>query len=113
MASLTTMSYADMDLAIVPEAPPAWKNSRATSWPAPISASVPYFGLSKFMVRAFCVVVRSSLFSDMLRGETRRTALRQWPSPPRQWCSVSAQDDRRHLDQVSCSGDARRFLADA
>src|SRR5580658_6278887 len=63
MASLKTMSYAEIDLAIVPEAPPAWKNSRATSWPAPISANVPYFGTSRLIVSAFWVVVRSSLFS--------------------------------------------------
>src|ERR1019366_1524452 len=67
MASLKTMSYAEMDLAIVPDAPPAWKNSRATSWPAPISANVPYFGGSRFMVRAFWAVVRRSLFSPMPR----------------------------------------------
>ena len=42
-----------MDLAIVPEAPPAWKNSRATSCPAPISANVPYFGASRLIVSAF------------------------------------------------------------
>src|SRR5580658_4762694 len=63
MASLKTMSYAEIDLAIVPEAPPAWKNSRATSWPAPISANVPYFGTSRLIVSAFWVVVSSSLFS--------------------------------------------------
>src|SRR3984885_4815879 len=63
MASLKTMSYAEIDLAIVPDAPPAWKNSRATSWPAPISANVPYFGTSRLIVSAFWVVVRSSLFS--------------------------------------------------
>src|SRR5229473_4746995 len=55
-----------MDLATVPDAPPAWKNSRATSWPAPISAKVPYMGASKFIRRAFCVVVRSSFFASML-----------------------------------------------
>src|SRR5215470_16694685 len=37
------MSYADMALAMVPAAPPTRKNQRATSWPAPISAKVPYF----------------------------------------------------------------------
>src|SRR5580698_11315517 len=54
-----------MVLAIVPEAPPAWKNSRATSCPAPISANVPYFGTSRLMVSAFWLVVRSSFCSLM------------------------------------------------
>src|ERR1700728_75131 len=53
---------------MVPEAPPAWKNSRATSCPAPISAKVPYFGPSKLTVSAFCVVVRSSLCWFMFRS---------------------------------------------
>jgi hypothetical protein len=35
------MSYAEMLFAIVPAAPPARKNQRTTSCPAPISAKVP------------------------------------------------------------------------
>jgi hypothetical protein len=35
------MSYAEIVFATVPDAPPAWKKIRATSWPAPISAKVP------------------------------------------------------------------------
>ena len=35
------LKQADMLFEIVPAAPPAWKNHRTTSWPAPISANVP------------------------------------------------------------------------
>src|ERR1700674_1529589 len=35
------MSYADIDLEMVPAAPPTLKNQRATSCPAPISANAP------------------------------------------------------------------------
>src|SRR6476660_9011195 len=54
------MSYAEMDFATVPAAPPAWKKWRATSWPAPISANVPYFGSSRLIARALRFVVASS-----------------------------------------------------
>src|SRR3954447_12591447 len=50
------MSYAEMVLATVPAAPPARKNHRATSWPAPISAMVPYHRGSRLIRRAFCRV---------------------------------------------------------
>src|SRR5205085_2947938 len=53
------MSYADIVLATVPAAPPTWKNRRATSWPAPISANVPYFFASRFIWNAFLSVPRS------------------------------------------------------
>src|SRR4029450_4207247 len=47
-----------MVLATVPAAPPTTKNQRATSWPAPISAIVPYFLLSRLSASAFsCVAV--------------------------------------------------------
>src|SRR5215471_17632640 len=45
-----------MVLATVPAAPPTRKNLRATSWPAPISANVPYLAGSKLMWRAFSSV---------------------------------------------------------
>src|SRR6266571_1548516 len=51
------MSYADIDFAIVPAAPPARKNQRATSCPAPISANVPYFVLSRLIWSAFWFVL--------------------------------------------------------
>jgi hypothetical protein len=40
-----------MDLATVPAAPPTRKNQRTTSWPAPISAIVPYQRGSRLMQR--------------------------------------------------------------
>src|SRR5271157_4045012 len=55
-----------MDFATVPAAPPAWKKCRATSWPAPISANVPYFAWSRLIVRALRLVVRSS--DDSMAG---------------------------------------------
>src|SRR5262245_37280158 len=42
-----------MVLATVPAAPPTTKNQRATSWPAPISAIVPYLLLSRLSASAF------------------------------------------------------------
>src|SRR5436305_8579898 len=42
-----------MVLAIVPAAPPTKKKRRATSWPAPISANVPYFSASILIWSAF------------------------------------------------------------
>src|SRR5271165_4880819 len=49
-----------MDFATVPAAPPAWKKCRATSWPAPISANVPYFGSSRLIARALRFVIAIS-----------------------------------------------------
>src|SRR5580765_5299922 len=46
-----------MVLATVPAAPPTTKNHRATSWPAPISAIVPYLLLSRLRDSAFCLVL--------------------------------------------------------
>src|SRR6266404_7868891 len=48
-----------MVFATVPAAPPTWKKRRATSWPAPISAKVPYFFASRFIWNAFLSVPRS------------------------------------------------------
>src|SRR3954453_5495151 len=45
-----------MDFATVPAAPPARKNQRATSWPAPISAMVPDQRRSRLICSAFCSV---------------------------------------------------------
>jgi hypothetical protein len=50
------MSYADIDLEMVPAAPPTLKNQRATSCPAPISANAPServeVDLERFLVGA-------------------------------------------------------------
>src|SRR5258705_9327534 len=45
-----------MVFATVPAAPPTEKNHRATSWPAPISANVPYVVASRLSANAFCRV---------------------------------------------------------
>src|SRR6185503_16848934 len=45
-----------MVLATVPAAPPARKKHRATSWPAPISANVPYLLASTLICSAFWFV---------------------------------------------------------
>src|SRR3954447_10144356 len=45
-----------MDFATAPAAPPARKNQRATSCPAPISAIVPYQRRSRLICNAFCSV---------------------------------------------------------
>src|SRR2546430_6575153 len=61
-----------MDLATVPAAPPTRKNQRATSWPAPISAMVPYFLLSRLSARAFCrVPVGSVSIAPIVRDHPR------------------------------------------
>ncbi|MNC96787.1 hypothetical protein D3C83_142480 [compost metagenome] len=72
-----------MVLAMVREAPPAWKKMRATSWPAPISANVPYISSSRLIVRAFRLVVSSSVFSLMVSGQYGMTPVR------RNWIVVS------------------------
>src|SRR5206468_1361787 len=65
------MSYAERDFATVPAAPPAWKNQRTTSCPAPISAKVPYFASSRLTVRALRFVVNSSVDSIGHLGQNR------------------------------------------
>src|SRR5213594_3516354 len=85
-----------MVLAIVPAAPPTTKNQRATSWPAPISAMVPYLLLSRLRASAFCLVLvgRASMpgivreRSLLCNGARRFEACRQSPGgvgefPPR------------------------------
>src|SRR3954454_20478105 len=57
MASLTPLSYAEIALATVEEALPTWKNQRATSCPAPISAKVPKRFASRLIWRAFSSAV--------------------------------------------------------
>src|ERR1017187_646138 len=50
-----------MVFATVPEALPTWKNQRATSCPAPISANAPYFLASRLIWRAFWPVFSLSV----------------------------------------------------
>src|SRR6478736_825039 len=54
------MSYAETVLATVPAAPPARKNQRATSCPAPISAKAPYLPRSMLTANAFWCVAKGS-----------------------------------------------------
>src|SRR6266511_5681565 len=56
------MSYAEIVLAMVPDAPPKRKNQRATSWPAPISAKAPYLPGSRLIWSAFWSVPGDSRF---------------------------------------------------
>src|SRR5262249_52021030 len=58
-----------MVLATVPAAPPTEKNHRATSWPAPISANVPYVFASRLSASAFCrVPVAFSMVAYLQEG---------------------------------------------
>ena len=52
VASEMVISYAEIDLAMVPAAAPTLKNHLATSCPAPISASTPYHFGFRFTSRA-------------------------------------------------------------
>src|SRR5258706_4467804 len=61
-----------MVLATVPEALPTWKNQRATSWPAPISAKVPYFLASRLICNAFWPVFNFSSLIISLRAARYR-----------------------------------------
>src|SRR5258707_12279746 len=61
-SSLTSLSYAEMVFATVPEAPPTMRNHLATSWPAPISANDPKIESFRLIVSAFwCVPTFSSV----------------------------------------------------
>src|SRR5215218_9682157 len=74
-----------MDLATVPAAPPARKNQRATSWPAPISAIVPYHLGSRLIRRAFCSVsaATSTVTTPVLRRSRGKSDLSAMPPHPR------------------------------
>src|SRR5206468_6070880 len=72
-----------MVLAIVPAAPPTRKNRRATSWPAPISAKVPYLVTSRLIWRAFSSVPIS--ISGSIQFLLRRFLI---AANSRRWVSV-------------------------
>src|SRR5258708_3702351 len=66
-----------MLLATVPAAPPTRKNQRTTSWPAPISAKVPYQRGSRLILSALEWVSIGSSFTEVEttnrpRGESGR-----------------------------------------
>ena len=71
------MSYAEIVLATVPAALPTEKNQRATSWPPPISANVPYARASRLSASAFCRVVgvEASMPAARILLPERRRAL--------------------------------------
>src|ERR1700736_6926281 len=71
-----------MDFATVPAAPPTEKNHRATSWPPPISANVPYVVASRLSASAFCRVLEAALsmgpsnqLARRLKVEARRARM--------------------------------------
>src|SRR5262245_2782439 len=92
-----------MVLAIVPDAPPARKNHRATSWPAPISAKAPYVVGSRLIRSAFwCVsgapsvppagstrLSRAVVTPGVFAGEAARARGRALPES--RWPATSAQ----------------------
>src|SRR6185369_2963184 len=97
-----------MVLATVPDALPTWKNQRATSCPAPISANVPYFFASRLICNAFCPVFNfSSAINFPARDDTEKTPT--CPSLPH--VSVVAQFGgsraARTVWHTSARGDAR------
>src|SRR5207247_5146691 len=63
-------------LAIVPAAPPTRKNQRATSCPAPISAKLPYFVVSRLIWSAFWFVLGISrcILTRLFRNPASRRA---------------------------------------
>ena len=71
----------DMDFEMEPAAAPTRKNHRATSWPAPISAKVPYLIASRLIRSAFSCVLsvtassatRSRFHTLLLSAITRRS----------------------------------------
>src|SRR3954454_10372758 len=68
-----------MVFATVPAAPPTAKNHRATSWPPPISANVPYVVASRLSASAFCRVLEAALSMKCLL----------------QWAGRAVNEDRR------------------
>src|SRR6266481_6431245 len=69
-----------MVFATVPAAPPTEKNHRATSWPPPISANVPYVVASRLSASAFCRVLEAALSMGRLL----------------RWAGRAVNEDRRH-----------------
>src|SRR6266404_552188 len=103
------MSYAERDFAIVPAAPPAWKNQRTTSCPAPISAKVPYFGSSRLTLRALRFVVNSSVDSMASPGNGQTYLIRRkkssfvQPEESRHGVVFKGVTTRRHAGRPPCS----------
>src|SRR5438876_7052806 len=76
------MSYAEIVFATVPAAPPARKNQRATSCPAPISAKVPYLAASRLIQSALSCVLRAGLAGRVFcRDVTETPTEPPWRAP--------------------------------
>src|SRR5215469_6691490 len=82
MSSLTSLSYAEIVFATVPDAAPTIRNHRATSCPAPISANDPNFDVSRLIDSAFwCVPTLSSPAIGKLYLATQHESTRRKPIP--------------------------------
>src|SRR5437762_1544797 len=93
-----------MVFATVPAAPPTAKNHRATSWPPPISAKVPYFAGSRLSATAFCRVLEAAS-SMMERPENRR----QHPATPSRRLSTPVLPEVRVGERPSAGVELSRF----
>src|SRR5438270_13320690 len=86
-----------MLLAMVPAAPPTRKNQRTTSWPAPISAKVPYQRGSRLIFNAFEWVSTISSFTSRngysFHQENARSSFSKGDKPKHQALIAST---RRH-----------------
>src|ERR1700678_2842106 len=93
-----------MDFATVPAAPPTRKNQRTTSWPAPISAKVPYQRGSRLILSALlcvstdsdfiggnCVSNPAKMASLNLRAGVNKIALTKGASPCHIRCHERSQ----------------------
>src|SRR5438034_9723075 len=93
-----------MVFATVPAAPPTAKNHRATSWPPPISAKVPYFAGSRLSATAFRRVLEAAS-SMMERPENRR----QHPATPSRRLSTPVLPEVRVGERPSAGVELSRF----
>src|SRR5690349_8684592 len=87
---------------MVPAAPPAAKNVRATSCPPPISANAPYVLAPRLSARAFCLVV--GVGSDMVDAPNlvhREGVAEHGPAALGSFSSRFVLDDVPMLDEDS------------
>src|SRR6266487_360054 len=109
-----------MVLATVPAAPPTRKKHRATSWPAPISAKVPYLLASTLICSAFWfvsnlpVAIIAFQYPDKRAGsekDSRLLAERSFPQTQPSGTRQSAKNNLRHSGYGSHSpGQPGQFL---
>src|SRR4051812_28486472 len=96
-----------MVFATVPAAPQTEKKHRATSWPPPISANVPYVVASRLSASAFCRVLEAALsmgrlFSTDLTFRRCGLAARLDPGAP---LAAEPADD---VEEHGCQEDAEQ-----